>query len=34
MKQETLFKTFKIAIDHEFEAYEFYSKAAADTSNP
>ncbi len=34
MDIETLFDIFKIAIDKEREAYEFYSKAAATTSNP
>ncbi len=34
MELENLFNIFKIAIDKEHEAYEFYSKAAATTSNP
>ncbi|MEK6652420.1 MAG: ferritin family protein [Nitrospirota bacterium] len=33
MELETLFDIFKVAIDKEHEAYEFYSKAAATTSN-
>jgi len=33
MDIETLFNTFKIAIDNEHEAYEFYQNAAANTSN-
>ncbi|MEW6002251.1 MAG: ferritin family protein [Nitrospirota bacterium] len=32
--REKLFDVFKIAIDKEHEAYEFYMNAAANTSNP
>ena len=33
MDNDTLFDIFKLAIVNEHEAYEFYRKAAADTSN-
>ena len=32
--RENLFDVFKIAIDKENEAYQFYLKAAENTSNP
>jgi len=33
MEQEKLFEIFKIAIDKEHEAYEFYTKAAQNTKD-
>jgi rubrerythrin len=33
MDNDTLFDVFKKAIVHEFEAHEFYKKAAANTQN-
>lgn len=34
MKREDLFDIFKIAIESESEAFEFYQKAAKNTTDP
>lgn len=34
MDREKLFEIFKVAIENENEAYEFYLKAAESTSDP